>query len=148
MAKLGRPRKNSAPVDLTTHAVANALLETAASLGTDYIGSHIDSMTENEAIHILTRMIRDGKAGPQAPQFIKAILEIRASSGAAIGPPPPTNKDQIYARLRRLFALTDQATLDRAYTDHRAHPPEPASEASQEAPISPEATPANPGDLA
>ena len=133
-------KKTDSPI-LQAQAIVQALTETASGQGRDYLGSTIDTMTENEAIHILTSMVRDGSAGLSAPVFVKAILEIRASSGAAIGPPPPTTPEATYARLRRVFAFIDQPSLDRAYADHcskRDEKPASAPDPDPDAPETPE----------
>lgn len=143
-------------------AILDALVETASGQGRDYLGSTIDSMTEQEALHILTSMVRDGSAGSRAPDFVKAILEIRAQAGNAIGPPPPTTDKATYDRLRRIFHLCNQPVLDSAYADHCSErvsePPPPPDSASESPeivpegletpPVDPETTPTSAGEVA
>lgn len=145
--KTGRPSAASK----SQLPILAALTETGSGMGKGYLLANPDALTENEALHILTSMVRDGTAGSLAPGFVKAILEIRASSGAAIGPPPPTNQDEIHARLLRIFVLTNQVTLDRAYADHLATrdlpSPDPGPEVPKEAAPPTEPPPTDPSDL-
>lgn len=109
--------------------------------GNDPTQNRVDEITESEAISILSGLIRSGVASVKTPEFLQKILDIRASAGAALGPPIPVSDEVTIERLFRIFAAVPPALLLRAWTEWQARGPQTSPDLEMAAALEPDPDP-------
>ena len=96
------------------------------------IAPDANSLSPEEAIRLLSRWVKSGAAGKDAPKFIAQIMELRRLVGKVAGPPEPRSERELENRLVAILDSVPPDLLTRAV--ERAHDLQRAREAPSSAP--------------